>query len=112
MNDRLKPVSINSTAIAVAGVGGLGMIALVAIIAAMFPIARWLLTSGMAGGVALATFLILRRRYRRLGEPRSDLPIVLFPTPVRQHESKPGTNEEDRGHLKQRIGNRFAVVEV
>ena len=101
MNNQREPISINSSAIAVAGVGGLGMIALVAIIAATFPIARWLLIGGIVGGVLLAAFLILRRRHRQLGEPRSDLPIVLFPTAVQQHDAKADTSEEDRGYLEE-----------
>jgi hypothetical protein len=75
MNDTRNPSSINSSTIVVAGVGGLGMLALVVIIAARFAIARWLLFGGLAGGVILAAILILRGSRRRIGAPRSDLPV-------------------------------------
>lgn len=99
MNDQQKPISINSSSIAVAGVGGLGMIALVVIIAATFPVARGLVVGGIVGGVCLAAILILRRRRQQLGGPRSDLPIVLFSMAVQRHDAKAGTGEEDPGYL-------------
>ena len=112
MNDQRKPISINSSAIAVAGVGGLGMIALVVIIAATFPVARWLVVSGMVGGVFMGAILILRRRHRQLGGPRSDLPIVLFSMAVQRHDAKNGTSEEDPGYLGSESRKDFAIVET
>ena len=83
------------------------MIAVVGIIAATFPIARWLLIGGIVGGVLLAAFLILRRRDRQLGGPRSDLPIVLFSTGAQQHDAKAGTSQEDRGYLEKNRENSW-----
>jgi hypothetical protein len=68
MKNQWEPVWINSSTIAVAGVGGLGMMALVLVIAATFAIARWLLVGGLVGGVLLALVLIALRRGREAGE--------------------------------------------
>ena len=75
-----KPLTIDSSAITVAGIGGIGMIGLVVIIAATFPIARWLLLGGLSAGAVVAAVLILRRRSRQIGSPGDDLPIELFAT--------------------------------
>ena len=77
MSDR-EPVSINISAIHIAGVGGLGMVAVVVITAASLPAARWLLLSGMVGGGLVAAALIFRRRAQRPEGPRPDLPMSLF----------------------------------
>jgi hypothetical protein len=112
MNDQREPISINSSAIAVAGVGGLGMIALVVIIAATFAVARWLLLGGVSGGVILAALLILRRRHRQLGGPRGDLPIVLFSSAVQGREAQAGTIEEDRSRIEREPRQNFAISET
>src|SRR5262245_66474268 len=65
-----QPLSINIRAIGVAGIGGLGMIALVVIIDIAFPIARWVLLSGILGGGLSAMALIGRRLSRRSEERR------------------------------------------
>jgi hypothetical protein len=85
-----QPLSINISAIGVAGIGGLGMVALVAIIAIAFPIARWVLLSGILGGGLLAVALIKWRLFKQQG-PRNDLPIVLFPS-----EAEPRREDERR----------------
>jgi hypothetical protein len=54
MDDRSERLSINMSAIPVAGIGGLGMLALVVIMAIAFPVARWLLFGGLAGGLLVA----------------------------------------------------------
>ena len=82
MKPSWNPLTIDSSAITVAGIGGIGMVALVAIIAVNFPIARWLLIGGVSAGAILASVLILRRRSRRIGSPGDDLPIELFATPL------------------------------
>ena len=112
MNDQREPISINSSAIAVAGVGGLGMIALVVIIAATFAIARWLLVGGVVGGVILAAILILRRRYRQLGEPRGSVPIVLFSAGVQGRDAAAGTIEEDGGRIEREPRQHLAISET
>ena len=70
--------TLNMSAISVAGVGGLGMLAVVVIVAAAFSAARWLLLGGLGGGAVVALMLILGRRHRQIGNPRSDLPTSLF----------------------------------
>ena len=109
MNNQREPISINSSAIAVAGLGGLGMIALVVIIAATFAIARWLLLGGVAGGVILAAILILRRRHRQLGGPRGDLPIVLFSTGYQVRDAKLDAIDENRRRIEQEPRRRLAA---
>jgi hypothetical protein len=78
MTQRTKPLSINMSAIPVAGVGGLGMLAMVAVIAAAFPVARWLLVTGVVGGALLAVALVIRRRRSETAGPRRDLPQGVF----------------------------------
>ena len=87
-----RPLQINMSAISVAGVGGLGMVAMVGIMAAAFQPARWLLAAGIAGGATIAIALIAKRRHRRIGGPRGDLPLVLFrrPNNVTDGESAEG----------------------
>jgi hypothetical protein len=77
MSNRTGLPEINMSAIPVAGVGGLGLMALVVIIAIALQPARWLLLTGIAGGTVIAILLVARRRERRVGEPRDDLPITL-----------------------------------
>jgi hypothetical protein len=112
MNKQRQPISINSSAIAVAGVGGLGMIALVVIIAATFAIARFLLFGGLVGGVILAATLMMRRRHRQLGEPRGDLPIVLFATRVQRLDPKGDTMSEDRRSIVREPRQQLAISET
>lgn len=112
MNDQRNPISINSSAIAVAGVGGLGMIALVVIIAATFAIARLLLAGGAVGGVIVAAILILRRRNRQLGEPRGDLPIVLLSPGVQRHNAQAGTGEDGGSRNEAEPPQQWAITET
>jgi hypothetical protein len=53
MAERFRPVTINIAAVNVAGGPGLSLLALVVAIAYQFPEARWLLFSGVTGGVLL-----------------------------------------------------------
>jgi hypothetical protein len=78
MTERTQPLSINMSAIPVAGVGGLGMLAMVAVIAAAFPVARWLLVTGVVGGALLAVSLVISRRRTENAGPRRDLPHGVF----------------------------------
>ncbi len=77
MTEPHRPLSINSSAITIAGVGGLGMVAMVVLIAADLPAARWLLISGLAGGALIAGILVIRLRRRPLGGASADLPTSL-----------------------------------
>jgi hypothetical protein len=78
MSERNQPLSINMSAIPVAGVGGLGMLAMVAVIAVAFPVARLLLLAGVVGGVLVGVALVLSRRRRESVGPRGDLPQGVF----------------------------------
>jgi hypothetical protein len=60
-----RPLSINASAIPVAGIGGFGMLAIAAIMAVEFPLVRWVGLLGAAGGVLVASTLILVRRGHR-----------------------------------------------
>jgi hypothetical protein len=95
MKPSWKPLTIDSSAITVAGIGGIGMVALVAIIAVNFPIARWLLIGGVSAGAVLASVLILRRRSRQVGSPGDDLPIELFAT---RSDDDPMDEKNGQGH--------------
>jgi hypothetical protein len=55
-------LSINSSAIPVAGIGGVGMLVLAAIIAIEFPLTRTVSVLGGAGGLVAGVCLILFRR--------------------------------------------------
>jgi hypothetical protein len=66
MTERFRPVTINIAAVNVAGGPGLSLLALVVAIAYQFPEARWLLFSGVTGGVLLGAAKILLRRRRSL----------------------------------------------
>src|SRR5258706_11510731 len=62
MREQFQPITINFTPVKVVGIPGLSLVAIVVAIAVQFPEARWLLLSGLAGGVVLAATLILVRR--------------------------------------------------
>jgi len=66
MTEHFRPVTINIASVNVAGGPGLSLLALVVAIAYQFPEARWLLLSGVAGGVLLGAAKILLRRRRSL----------------------------------------------
>jgi hypothetical protein len=93
MDDRSERLSINMSAIPVAGIGGLGMLALVVIMAIAFPVARWLLFGGLAGGLLVALALVLGRRKHRLGAPRGDLPTSLFSSSLTVDETSSAGDE-------------------
>jgi hypothetical protein len=92
MDDRSERLSINMSAIPVAGIGGLGMLALVVIMAIAFPVARWLLF-GLAGGLLVALALVLGRRKHRLGAPRGDPPTSLFSSSLTVDETSSAGDE-------------------
>ena len=62
MTERFPPVTINFAKVQVVGWPGLSLVVIVIAIAIQFPEARWLLLSGLTGGVLLALALILIRR--------------------------------------------------
>ena len=72
MTESFSPVTINFGAVKVAGGPGLSLIAIVVAIAFEFPEARWLLMSGVAGGLLLGAAMILARRRRSLVPQRHD----------------------------------------
>ena len=65
MADQPRHAGINISAIPVAGIGGLGMIVVAMAIAATFPLVRWVVLSGAAGGTLLAGVMIFLRRRPR-----------------------------------------------
>src|SRR6267154_1957873 len=65
MREQFPPITINFTPVKVVGIPGLSLVAIVVALALQFPEARWLLLSGLAGGVVLAAALILVRRPRQ-----------------------------------------------
>ena len=61
-----RPIlSINSSAIPVAGIGAVGMLAIAVIMATAFPLTRAVAVFGALGGLLGAVALILHRRGRR-----------------------------------------------
>jgi hypothetical protein len=72
MTESFPPVTINFGAVKVAGGPGLSLIAIVVAIAFEFPEARWLLMSGLFGGLLLGAAMILVRRRRSLVPQRHD----------------------------------------
>ncbi len=107
MSGKNEPPTLNMSAIPVAGVGGLGLLGIVAIMAFAFSPARWLLFSGIVGGCLVALALVVARRYRRIGTPRSDRPISLFPTGSEIDDSAPGAEREGKPTTRQE--HRLAV---
>jgi hypothetical protein len=73
-----RHVQINTSAIPVAGIGGVGMLAIAAIFAASFPLARWVLVSGAAGGALMGVAMILVRRREPCSADSTARTISLF----------------------------------
>src|SRR5437899_260975 len=69
MREPFPPITINFAPVKVVGIPGLSLVAIAVAIAVEFPAGRWLLLSGIAGGVALAAALILVRRPRHDASP-------------------------------------------
>ena len=63
MTKEFPPVHINFASVRVKGGPGLTLVALVVAIAIEFPEVRWLLLSGLAGGLVVAAALIYRRHH-------------------------------------------------
>jgi len=66
MRDQFPPITINFAPVKVIGIPGLSLVAIAVAIALEFPEGRWLLLSGVAGGVLLGAAKILLRRRRSL----------------------------------------------
>src|SRR5947209_12068387 len=71
MREQFPPININFAPVKVIGIPGLSLVAIAVAIALEFPEGRWLLLSGIAGGVMVAAALILvrRRQQTRRGGP-------------------------------------------
>ena len=95
-NDR--SVEINMSGIQIAGVGGLGMVIVALVMAMEIVEARWLLVTGVAGGVALAVALVMI--YATRGH--SDSPRPGSPKRSEHRVSRarrPGTHENRVGEV-------------
>ena len=83
----LDPATLNLSGIRVQGIGGLGLIAVVLLISFTMPAAWWLAATGLASGIVLGVFLIVRRRRVGLAGGGDDGPLTLFgSTPPQQDE--------------------------
>src|SRR5712692_11059789 len=67
MREQFPPITINFAPVKVVGIPGLSLVAIAVAIAVEFPQGRWLLLSGLAGGILVAAALILVRRRRQTG---------------------------------------------
>jgi ABC-type Fe3+-siderophore transport system permease subunit len=70
VGEHFRPVTINFASVNITGVPGLSLVVIVVAIAFEFPEARWLLISGLAGGMVLGAAMILVRRRRSLAPQR------------------------------------------
>jgi hypothetical protein len=73
-----RPVSINISAIPVAGVGGLGLVAMAGVVSVFFPAIGWMMAAGAGSGILLAVALVAFRRIHKAGAPSGDNPVILF----------------------------------
>jgi hypothetical protein len=84
MSDQPRYPQINISSIPVAGVGGLGLMVMAVAIAVIFPLVRWVVIGGAAGGVVLGAAIIFLRRGKRLdtsGDPFAGVLSPLKPGP-------------------------------
>lgn len=79
MTTRQEPLTINMSAIRVAGLGGLGMVATIVVVALAIPAARALLVAGIVTGAGLAWWWIRARRTHPLdgSDGRGPVGLVL-----------------------------------
>jgi hypothetical protein len=73
-----RPVSINISAIPVAGVGGLGLVAMAGVVSVFFPAIGWMMAAGAGSGILLAVALVAFRRIHKAGAPSGGDPVILF----------------------------------
>ena len=73
-----RQVSINISAIPVAGIGGLGLVAMATVVSVFFPAIGWMMAAGVASGVLLGAGLVAYRRVRKGSGPSGDNPRILF----------------------------------
>jgi hypothetical protein len=73
-----RQVSINASAIPVAGVGGLGLVAMAVVVSVFFPAIGWMMAVALGSGILLAVALVALRRKHRGGGPSGDHPAILF----------------------------------
>ena len=62
MREQFRSITINFAPVKVVGIPGLMLVVIAIALAAQFPEARWLLVTGLAGGLLVAAVLIVRRR--------------------------------------------------
>ena len=89
-------VQINSSAIPVAGIGGIGLLGVAIVIGGLAAEARLILFGGLAGGVALAWFSIVRRRRATRSHPSGDSNRDFSPNPGRHRRP---THTPEKGPL-------------
>ena len=72
MREQFPPITINFAPVKVIGIPGLSLVAIAVAIVLEFPQGRWLLLTGIAGGILVGIALILVRR--RDAKPRDSSP--------------------------------------
>jgi hypothetical protein len=77
MREQFPPITINFAPVKVVGIPGLSLVAIAVAIAVEFPVGRWLLLSGLAGGILVAAALILVRRRQQTGRNGPDDGILM-----------------------------------
>jgi len=83
MRDYFPPITINFAPVKVIGIPGLSLVAIAVAIVLEFPVGRWLLLSGIVGGVLVAVALIRHRRPREtagIDRPRGSLMACDLPS--------------------------------
>ena len=61
MREQFRSITTNLTPVRVVGIPGLALVLIAIALAVQFPEARWLLVAGLAGGIVIAAFLVIRR---------------------------------------------------
>src|SRR2546427_13086387 len=101
MREQFPPITINFAPVKVIGIPGLSLVAIAVAIVLEFPVGRWLLASGILGGVLVAVALILARRKRGDSDDDGHGRLLEGLTPdrprARSHES---SARFERGALK------------
>lgn len=97
MTTRQEPLTINMSAIKVAGLGGLGMVATIVVVALAIPAARALLVAGIVTGAGLAWWWIRARRSHPLDGEGGHGPVGLVLTATDRVERVGAAEKQSNG---------------